>query len=737
MRDVPQILTDTWAGGEFTGARRPMARVTIQKLVISITQLDPTRVFASSMFNQADIPRELPNVKSVDWDRSIGSDVATCQIQFYNTAPLPLGQQPVTGGDLDQPGFYTYNYGATSWSQQRWGQHQPAKNGWQDYLVPDRVLRTYEGYGFSLGTAPEKDPHLVQTGVWLIDDVEYSTDGTITVSCRDLGRLLIDHQIFPPVIPLQAYPMEWDPYHLEDGPDVPELDNYSFRPTYLADSGIPYYGKNALIHGHRPSDAFDDKNEKSYWLSVGNQRPDAGYSFEWIEGSCAGRTVAAIQYSVYGGPYRVYLSVKIKGKWSGSKTIPYDPKNPVSHPNGANIPYSMVHTVGREGVGTFTLNHPVTGVDSVRLTFTHLFDSHIGPYRFRCGVRSVRGFFSIKRMVKGPRQTHGNYGDYTEIVKYLLACGGFWWPYAPRMRYMTNSDMTKTTYNYDKDDPFLTKGRIWGDLEDSGTTSFVDDETGDRNQLKSDVWDKKSLMDGIAYIRDILGFIFYIDETGGAVWRLPNLYTVGNFVGDLSGRADYLPGDTNIITIDERQTLLGLRAKISSKNIREYNLVGAVTGVFGAAAAGYNPITPDPKFRRYGIWTDQYFKDVTEAQKMADMISIRQMITYRTNSLQILANPAIQIDDQIRIYERLTGEGYLHWVSGISSKNDLESGRWTYDLTTNWLGEDPLAAWAVDRTKLAAVTQLFLDAILANRAGARGFYLLGGGAITINGKRKR
>jgi hypothetical protein len=34
---------------------------------------------------------------------------------------------------------------------------------------------------------------------------------------------------------------------------------------------------------------------------------------------------------------------------------------------------------------------------------------------------------------------------------------------------------------------------------------------------------------------------------------------------------------------------------------------------------------------------------------MADMISLRQLFTYRTDAVKIPANPAIQVDDQVRI----------------------------------------------------------------------------------------
>lgn len=731
MRLVPQSLTDAWLSGDYTDTRRPMARVTIQKLQVKLQKVDSTRLFATALFGQGDIPRELPNVKSVTWDRSVGSDVASCTIVFYNTTPLPLGQPPITDGDFDLPGYYTYNYGVTSWASD-WGtQMYVTERSWQDYLIPDRILRTYEGFGFNANAAPETDANLVQTGTWMIDDVEFSTDGLITVTCRDVGRLLLDHIMFPPVIPLDRYPMVWDPNHNVENPDVVTTGGPTFRPAYDTDSGVPYYGRNGNIHGHRASHAFD-ASESTYWLSVGNAQPRAGYSFEYVQGKTGGRTVAAVRIHVHGGPYRVYLSVKVKGKWQGRNVIPYDPHNPASAPNGSNIKYVKVATVKREATYTFKLDQPIAHVDAIRISFTDLWNSGIGPYKYRAGLRSVVCMSQQSTTVDGGTHVEGDFGDYTEIVKYLLACGGFHWPKTTNA-FLTYSDGTRTALEPTENDPFLVSGRIWGELEMSGTGAYADPVTGVRATLKADIWDKKPLMDGIAYVRDILGFLFMVDEVGGAIFRLPNVYGLGNWYTDFGANARYVSGENAIVTIDERQTLIGLRAKISSKNIREHIFVANANGTFGATAAGYNPVSPNPGMRRVGGWTDQNFATTAEAQKMADLIVIRQAFEYRTDSVTIVANPAIQCDDQVKLKERITGEGYYHYVKGIKSTNDLEAGQWTYDLSTNWLGETPFGTWAFDQNALNIATAQYLAAIMQQRYRATILQLSAGGRTVMAG----
>lgn len=694
-------MTTAWSDGNFVGRNKPIARVTIQRLDVQLQKVDADRLFASALFGQADIPRELPNVKSVSWERSVGTDVATCTIVFYNTEPLPLGTTPATGtadtvGDFDQPGSYTFNRGATSWSTSRWGH---TINSWADYIIPDRILRTYEGYGFDATAIPELDSHLVQTGTWMIDEVDYSADGLITVTCRDVGRLLLDHMMFPPVIPLANYPLEFQKYFQVANPDIVTTTGTKFRPTYATDSGVPYNGSNGAIYGHKPSHAFDG-SDSTYWLSIGNALPSAGYSFEHIEGNCGGKTVAAVKYKVWGGPYRVYLSLRVGGVWQGATEIPYDETNPAAAPNGSNINYVASQTVAREGTQTFKLKHPVSKVERVRLTFTRLFNSGLGSFRYRAGVRDIECSSQKTVTTDGGTHTEGDYGDYTEIVKYLLASGGFHWPKSANS-FLTRSNGSRVTLAPALDDPYLKKGRVWGDLQMSGTAG--------PSTLGAEIWDKKPLMDGIAYVRDVLGFIFYIDEQGAAVFRMPNIWSVGNYIGVNDVAAGRV---STLVEIDEKTTLLGLRARLSSRNIREHVFVANTNGKVGAVAAGYNPITPDPGLRRVAGWTDQHFQSATEAQVMADLITVRQMFTYRSDTLKIAGYPRIQIDDQVKIYERVTNEGYVHYVRSIRSSNDHESGEWTYDMTTNWLGETPgTSSWAFNPTALSAATQSYLSAL--------------------------
>jgi hypothetical protein len=973
-----------WAAGDYSGVNRPMARVTVQRQTMKLYSL-PYNLYASLIFGDpATVPKELPNVKSVKWSRGVDNDIATGTIEFYNTAPQDLGTVFHPQYGLDQPGYYTFTRGKSSFSS-RWGDKP---NEWSNLLVADNILRTYEGYGFDVTTSPEKDLHLVQTGVWMIKEVTLTAIGLISVAIEDMGSILRDQICFHPVIPKNFYPLtfsaepkksgfadgytytktvdsggNYDPAHPPPGgwngpltapggvsvtsgsqtvtvawspvpapsgnfslvgyqlvidnvrlptkygpsatsatvqgapwsngnvyltqvvaiykrtsdgheqvgdqstpafaypqnptlaavsnvlgntgpppadplaPTVPQpgflaidhttssgtisvivfnagaqkvfsvavtsgsrvylntglgdlvpynvlaypvdpggsvgkgfLLNHTgqyFAPPVdgaaphqpnppapvatvtrnrvtvplkltkeaitLSDTSNTYYvgaGPETGIYGHTPSDALDT-DLASYWLSIGNADPGRGSAYEWFEVKTNGSELAKVKWKTAKGHYYVYVSVFAKGTWThhaASDVIPYNEALPESH-NHANIPFIGTAAMGGGEDGEHTFKSPIPGATKLRLTFHNLQDFGLGAEHYRAGLKNIEVFNSsggttatvntrtTPQPTPGPPQDDnapaivssyevyvppketpgageqpGFYEDYTDIIKLLLAWGGFYWP---ENATLTESDGTVDTYSWGPGlfglknvDPVMgdqDSGRVWGDFQNTGTAGLA--------SFPVSVWDKKSLLDGINLIRDTIGFIFYIDETGGAVWRLPNYFSLGNYVGTLAAE----PGRTsNVVIIDETQTLMALTAKLSSHNVREAYFVSSTDGQTGGLSKGYNP---NPiGLRRVGGWTDAHFGTTAEAQLMADMIAVRALMSYHQDTLQIPGYPRIQPDDQVKIYERVTGEGYQHYVNSVSSNNDLETGIWTYDLNTSWLGENPdlTGAWAFD-----------------------------------------
>lgn len=693
--------------GDFTGPQRAVARVVIYPdAFLGIypvenwsTDRDGKRkvqqVFSSLPFRQVEVHgKELPNVKSVKWKRSVSGDIGGCTIELWNTKPLPPGTGPDKGDSFDQLGYYTHNRGRTSYSQTHWGHDE---NEWRNTLMPDSMIITYQGYGeANYGLLPENDPAVVQTGVWLVDDVQFTADGLITVECRDGARLLADQISFPPVVPLPLYPVRWEHYHNVNLPNVVQNQIVNpFRPQYETSSNFVWSGHNA-VHGHHGVDGFD-VSDGTFWMSVGNSRPNAGYAYEWLQGRITKTafSISTLRLHVWGGPYRVYISIRSNGVWQGSRVVPYDPNNPASGPNGADIPYVHESRIGRDEAITWAFSQLYTNVDAVRVTFTDLYNSGIGPYVYRAGVRDIQVGGGTPTLVGGGVDRRGNYGDYSDIIKVLLAWGGFYWPQNGKM-YLTNTNTQ--THTFATNDAFLQKGRVWGDIQNAGVAGKV--------ELGAEIWDKKPLLDAIGYIKDILGFIFFVDEQGAAQWRSPNTFKVGNWRSDVNGQN--LTRVTTYKTIKDDQAILGLRATLSSRNVRDHVFVANVNGRIGAVSAGR---VPSGGFRRVAGWTDQNFLTVAECQVMADLITLRQMFTFRQNTLRIPADPGIQVDDQVEILERTTGEAYKHHVSAIDSSWELESGVWSYDLTTSWLGESPAGEWAFDTNGLAAATVTYLTAL--------------------------
>lgn len=748
-----------WRTGQYVGATAPMRRVTVQRPMMRLDSfamqstfrritLDPnnipsfnpypsgidpnsgepiTNIYANHLFSSPEPPKELPNVKSISWSRSVDTDVAEATIEFYNTAPLPLGMKPAYG-DLDQPGFYTAGRGKAEFSS-RWG-HEP--NEWSNLLVPDNILRTYEGYGTDtvLGefigeegyVPPEADSKLDLSGVWLIDEVKISSGGILTAVCRDLGRLLLDHLAFLPVVPEDFYPLSFSDWSdkitvLSKRTVIEESNNTEDLPCSVVGSGNDKWPESAYtgaqVYGHTHTHAMDG-NPASYWLSVGNAKPSYRSAYEYIDIAVPNATVSQVVFTTVNAGYNAYVSVQQNGQWVPGPIMGYHRDGRGRYDEG--IPYvAAVGGLGSEGEHTINFG-PITNVTMIRFWLGNLprFTGVAAGFPYRAGIREIRVRGPVyrrneyvvidaseKTLTPGPAGSNpGRCQDYTDIIKLLCAWAGFFWP---QDGYLLHSDgnMVECRPQH-PDDKVLgegVNGRVWGDFQLTNVAPVVDIEAGN--------FDKKTLMDGISYIRDIIGFLFMVDETGAVQWRMSNVWTLGNWI---TGNAPN-PGRTSkMLTIDERQVLMGLEASLNSRNIREGVFVGNVTGQFAAIAPGYNP--NDTGLRRVSGWTDQNFSSVDEAKMMADLITVRQLFAYRSDTVQIPGFLGIQIDDQVRIFERVTSEGFVHYVKGVASTNDAETGQWTFNLQTHWLGDHPNGKWIFDRSQLSPVTIAYIDGLI-------------------------
>lgn len=772
MRNVPASVTAGWEAQAKTGNARPVVRAIVKKQHLRRYEYDTAWApggdyndrhraghFASFIFGDNSGYIEIENIKSWEWDRSVGQDAATATLTLLNTEMTAIGDashlNPTDPNEFDQPGYFTPNRGNDTISPNRWG--YDTETGWNNYLVPDSCIETFEGYGCDETVSPPNDPYLVQSGKWLIDKVTYTATGEITIEMRDLARLLLENVVFPPAIPMSEYPLSWIATHTESVPArdaqgghwQDKLNTFgsgsSSNSLYIGQgfTNAPfasYVGSGGGVDGHSdnmPIMNHDGGDIDKYWVSTGQ---DNASDFVWWQFQTDAGTVPvnALRFRLTGGPYRMYISIHNGTKWVGRKTIPYqvgtDTTSPSSVDIGADIPF--VKSVIADRHFEFDAILPrVYEAKKIRLTFTRLLQRPVGEHMFRAGLREMKiytassasdlsfGSGSIEKVI-------GNYADYTHIIKWVCAWAGWYWP-----PHTTGDDFisvdaddgsggtVKKYVTYSSMDPVLPKGRVWGDFMRTGTTGVAD--------LTVDLFDKKPLMDIINYVRDLLGFLFFIDETGGVVWRMPNLGLGGSpKLGNYLSPDDILDTDghrlignrgrggrtSDIITLDEETNLLSYEVMLSSENIRDRIFVANAVGGVGVVIKGFNPNPVG--FRRVGGWTDQHFKNKREARVMADMISAQQMFSYRVGQAVIPGYPAIQVDDQIRIYERVTNETFYHYVTGIKSSMDLENGVWTYTLDTHWLGEDPTDAWVVDVEQLDGWTKQFLLAVGYDPSGA-------------------
>ena len=192
------------------------------------------------------------------------------------------------------------------------------------------------------------------------------------------------------------------------------------------------------------------------------------------------------------------------------------------------------------------------------------------------------------------------------------------------------------------------------------------------------------------------GNCFFIDSDGGAIFRQPNWWQIGNY--DQHGnRITYIP------EIDERTVLIDYSVGTSDDNARSEIIVSSQAPENGNFTTQHARVVPPGANLLRGIvkpafWTNSEFSDLDEAKIMAELISLHIWFQRRQGSVTIVGNPCLTIDSQVRIIERVTAENYVHYLRGIADSIDLKSGKWTQSLQTHWLGDRD--DWVITRQGL-------------------------------------
>lgn len=437
MRDVAKIW-DTWRSGRYVGDNRPSTRVTVEESFF-LTPTDPvigqwTRGPAR-WFQRADpaeqIETEVPGVLSVNISRTTESDAGTCDITIRNVTPPELSAPEVPDGQLADIGHYTPERGESQEAAARWGH---AINAWHGVLVPNALVRTYQGFGGH--TKPVRDAvadgDIVLNGVWLVDDVTIQADGTIQIKCRDMAKLLIDQQLVPPLVPQELYPLVYQRWRIEEyaipADPPPGTDDTCPGGYYRAHDGgwssstDEYYGTfNAGNTGHPPSDAFDISTEtaplnvpgaiahqRTYWLSEPKGSPNDTVWIEF-EPDHPGY-INTIYYHAWKGQlegrgtHLVMVSVMENGAW-------VRPETNAGGITPQGVPYVSTFVPGVDAFpGDSTNMFPLPRdyfSSRIRLTVTNLLEADDFPYGYqdpdfhgggyRGGARKIMACFSGRR----------------------------------------------------------------------------------------------------------------------------------------------------------------------------------------------------------------------------------------------------------------------------------------------------------------------------------------------------
>lgn len=296
-------------------------------------------------------------------------------------------------------------------------------------------------------------------------------------------------------------------------------------------------------------------------------------------------------------------------------------------------------------------------------------------------------------IVLEPNETHpegekrsGNYKDYAEIVYDLLLWAGFLYDSFPVV--------AQPTYEGGPEPEPGTAGfaEVHGVLESTG--AYADE------CLPDDLFDKRPIIDAITEIRGIVGYLFWIDEEGAAHFQSPNWFEPGNFDEDQT-HVDFTP------EIDERINMTSYSMTLSSENLRTQIIISseAVPPVppYGSSAETYKAykdaisratyFTPtEGQEQAHGMhlpamWVNGAFTKESEQERLAELIAMHIYYRSRQSSVSMVGNPCISINDQVRIYERTTSESFIHYVRGVSSSIDNQTGRYSMQLTTHWLGD--------------------------------------------------
>lgn len=428
---IRRILRD----GDFKGSNRSHGRVTVEPYwKLNLTEegygdgnRGPYRWYQRADDSQFEV--EVPNIKSIEITRDIDQPVASCTIVIYNQWHNLNDELPELASQLGKPGYFWFERGKTGTDpDSRWN-HTESTGGktrsgaaatddgqpfsWVNVLVPNAMIRTYQGYGGhgSSIDAALASHNLTRTGVWIVDTVVAGTDGLLTLSCRDVGRLLMNQRIFPPLVPEYLYPLDyypdgksafdspWEPPILGDGTEAAAR---GVNPTVFAgssmgvrDNGDPMNLTPGNVGSQWPQYAKDNLPNTWSWTQA-TDRPDDNTNW-WDFRTTSAGTANTSEITVYpwGGGYVMYVSIDEGAGWVDYADSAVGPLSYHVRPDGTTdsiggYPYVAIYPIpdaepGKERPLTFDLPRTFD-IEKIRITFRH---AKLTSSGYRSGLRDL------------------------------------------------------------------------------------------------------------------------------------------------------------------------------------------------------------------------------------------------------------------------------------------------------------------------------------------------------------
>lgn len=824
-------IKDLWnGGGPFTASSdptkdgKPNGVVTVEIDSLSLHETSSNIGIYSSRgsplryFVRTDVsPTEkvIPGVTHIQIDGSSDQDARTCTITMYNQKMLADGQtSPVN--ELGQPGYYTSSRGSSSTAAARWGQ---SGNEWRNVLVPNAIMRTRQGYGGQSKTwqQAEADGNIVLTGIWFIDTVTTHTDGTIVIKARDPMKLLLEQQLYPPLLPrgsqtpaAPGYPLKYfywsyfteairavardvnglhyDPiffgadsaadgvgYVISDGfmdvdafgdarhhdrtggmdPADPNSTANSIRSTK---SGNGYYvlnGDGQIVCYGDAVDYGDPYRNNGYRPNSGAGRSRTGITFDftlthtgngyWVLDSNghtynfgdAPHLTVTTPYGtgdvrdVYENPDMTFLSIDANPTAYGFIVIDHyglplgfgnhdfhgggftDPRftppwpgeggidGPQLHPNRNPVirfrytptgqGYYMMTAAGQvRAFGDAVDYGSIAEIDRPTLENFDFINNYWGfILQANGGYLVLRGDGVVTPFnttwwgdaTPGGRailRTPGNYSDYADIIKDLALWSGF---------LLAGTSVSSTA-----------KPPVYGNIEstgayypDSGGVTGAVISAGSPDPLPDAMFDKRPVIDPMHQIKEIVAYDLRCDDEGALRFESPNIWGPGNF-NEVGTHVAQLP------EIDERVQLTDYSITFDEAALRSEIIISSENPDDSLATTVTTRLIPSTVAAVRGLikpamWVDHYLTRKIEQEIMAELIALRIYMSFRTGTAKFVANPLIGIGDQVRIYERQTGETFTHFIKSLSSTMDLNTGEYMMTIQTHWLGS--MDDWAI------------------------------------------